>query len=609
MAYAYSDFLNAAKEAGLSGTFDDNDLSLAIKYPEYGLSLVSLRKDLGNAQTNEQRLLAREAENQLRKNYGQYAIGTNSGDMEYASSYGGKIGKAMDDVANFGSFEYGQENDYKNMLDRVTKHEGFSYDPEKDPLFASYKKAYNREGDRASADALAKAAALTGGRASSYAGTAAQEAANYYASKLADAIPQLRGQALEEYNNEYAQLMQGLNALSGDRSMRYGEWQDERNARQQELENLQKQDETDYKRFLDELNAAYQRERDVVTDTQQAWDNAIQVYQLTGQITGPLADYLNQNSEGTAAASGSGGSGGGSGGGVLYSGNTAKLVSSDEAEAREIMAKYRGLAFRDGTIANPITSWADYSRLKELLGYDDATMNENGIYYAYPATKDAAGNLIAPKTIKYLDAVKDAAGNTKLVEKEDSYENYIARESSQDNAKLMLEDLRDYGESKEDVLAQVMTMYLRGIISDAEYDEWWNKYNDMDANKDFGKAYASKRSEEKAAAANAITDTYAQVSEGGNGGYYYSGGGDYPYGYTGYYNPHTTAAANAYMDEQAALLAAARAAAAAAASSGGGGGGGGDYYYHGGNGYDYNSGSSSGSSTVSAGEAMWKRHS
>ena len=123
----------------------------------------------------------------------------------------------------------------------------FEYDPEKDPIFQSYRRTYTREGERAAANALAQASAATGGIPSSYANTAAQEAGNYYAAKLADIIPELSSQALSE--------------------------------------------------------------------EQQAFENALRVYGLTGRATGPLSAYLSaQSSAGGGAAAPVYYYGGGSGG-------------------------------------------------------------------------------------------------------------------------------------------------------------------------------------------------------------------------------------------------------------------------------------------------------
>lgn len=312
MAYTYDDFTKAASSAGVLNSFDANDLDYAKKYPEFGLSMVSLKRDLGNAKTDEQKLLASEAMNQLRKNYGSYWTG-GQGNRSYAASYGSKINDTMKQINNYGDFKY---------------------DPGSDPLYSDYKKAYLREGDRAAANALAQSAAATGGRASSYANAAAQQAANYYAAKVADAIPTLRAQALDEYNN-------GLNILRSNLNMYQG------------------QDDSDYKRYLDMINAEYQKERDAVADAQQELANAMQVYQVTGKITGPLKDLIGAAvKENTGSSGGGGGGGGGTATKVKTTGTPASTGGTQNATQKLAAAIDKTLAKTDGKVSNPVASSA-----------------------------------------------------------------------------------------------------------------------------------------------------------------------------------------------------------------------------------------------------------
>ena len=157
MAYTYDDFTLAANNAGL--TFDQADLDIAKVNPEYGISLVKLTQDVNGAGTPEQKLLAQEAVNQLRK------------------SYGGMVGTATDATTG-GSFSYGKQQSYDGLLDKVVNRTPFSYDIDTDPLYSSYKKSYLREADRAREDTMAQASAMSGGRPSSYAVNAAQQAGN-----------------------------------------------------------------------------------------------------------------------------------------------------------------------------------------------------------------------------------------------------------------------------------------------------------------------------------------------------------------------------------------------------------------------------------------------
>ena len=239
MAYTYNDFLSAANQAGMTNRFSQNDLLTAQKNPEYGISMLGLLQDIDRAGTDEQRLLATEAANQMRKNYGVYNTGDRAGDYGYASSYGSAIGDLMGKINNYGSFEY---------------------DPQKDGIYSAYKKQYLREGERAGANAMAQAAAASGGVPSSYAVTAGQQAGNYYAGQLADMVPTLEQNAYQRYLKDFALL-------------------------QDKLGTYQQQDATDYQRYLDAYNKQLQTE-------QTEYDRAMTLYKLLGYATPEVAEIL-----------------------------------------------------------------------------------------------------------------------------------------------------------------------------------------------------------------------------------------------------------------------------------------------------------------------------
>ena len=364
MAYTYDNFVSAANAAGLMNQFSEQDLQIAQRNPEFGLSLLSLLKDNSNATTAEQQLLATEAANQLRKSYGVYNTGTLGTDSAYAGSYGTQINDLMDQIKNYGSFDYANQDEYQKLLDQITNYgsfsyanqdsyqqlldsivnqQPFSYDLQSDPSWGSYKTAYMREGDRASANALAQASAASGGRASSYALTAAQQAGNYYAGQLADIIPTLEQNAYsrylsdfnnrlsslgamesdrafdyQNYLNQFSQLQSGLGALQSDRDFNYENWMNEYNMLQNSLGNYQGQDATDYQRYLDAYEQQYRAEQDRLAQEQLAYENALASYQTLGYATPEVAKILgikSGGSSGTAGSSGSGGGGGGTGSG------------------------------------------------------------------------------------------------------------------------------------------------------------------------------------------------------------------------------------------------------------------------------------------------------
>ena len=184
MPYSYDDFLSAATSSGLLGEFSQADLETAQRYPEFGLSILSLKKDYHDAATDEQRLLANEAANQLRSSYGNYRGGDDGSRYYSQGKIPGQIDAILDQINNFGSFSFDQEapvydNQYAEqqqaLLDAILNRPDFTWSKETDPLWGSYKKSYLREGDRATANALAQASAASGGRPSSAEVTAATE--------------------------------------------------------------------------------------------------------------------------------------------------------------------------------------------------------------------------------------------------------------------------------------------------------------------------------------------------------------------------------------------------------------------------------------------------
>ena len=109
----------------------------------------------------------------------------------------------------------------KELQDAIINRKDFSYDAEKDPKYASLYKANIRESRRATADALAAAAANTGGVASSYAVTAATEAGDYYASKMSDELAALYDDAYNKYLQEHQLKQNDLSILDAEYERRY----------------------------------------------------------------------------------------------------------------------------------------------------------------------------------------------------------------------------------------------------------------------------------------------------------------------------------------------------------------------------------------------------
>lgn len=384
MPYSYDDFLSAATSSGLLGEFSQADLETAKKYPEFGLSVLSLKRDYHDAATDEQKLLANEAANQLRSSYGNYMGGSDGGSYYSQGKIPGQIDAILDQINNYGSFTFDQEapvydNQYAEqqqaLLDAILNREDFSWSKETDPQWSSYKKSYLREGDRATANALAQASAASGGRASTAAITAATQAGDYYATQLNDIIPTLYQQAYDRYLNEYSMMLQDLGAVNTQEQLDYAKYLDQLtqyntdrnfaydtylgdfNILQGQLSSLQGQDDVDYGRFMDRINLGIQRDETEYQRGQQ--EQALAQAQVdailsaggtpsaeligasgyTNEYVQALEDaYRKAEAERTSASSGSGSGGSGrvtsGGGGTGYNNGgltTSQIIQMQEA--------------------------------------------------------------------------------------------------------------------------------------------------------------------------------------------------------------------------------------------------------------------------------------
>lgn len=164
--YTYDDVMNTAKKYGFSLTA--NDKTLAQRNPDAGMTILNYQHDYKTATTDEAKALAHYRANQIRSQYGGY------------QAAGDGTGYHLDDISP----------------------SSFTYDPEQDAAYQSYRTQYLREGGRASKNAVADAAKLTGGIASSYAVTAGAQAGQAYADKLADKENELRDAAYEKFVDE-----------------------------------------------------------------------------------------------------------------------------------------------------------------------------------------------------------------------------------------------------------------------------------------------------------------------------------------------------------------------------------------------------------------------
>lgn len=397
MAYTYDDFVKAANQSGLMGQFSQDDLNLAQKYPEFGLSVLSLKKDYNNATTAEQRLLANQAANELRKSYGNYSGGADGGSFRLESKLNRRSDDLLDQLGSFGSFSYDEAPTYENtfaqqqkdLLDRILNREDFSWSKETDPQWSSYKKSYLREGDRATANALAQASAASGGRPSSYAVNAATQAGDYYATKLNDVIPTLYQQAYERYLDEYNMKLKDLNTVNQqeqldyakyldrlgqfntDRGFAYQNYADDYDRLRSQLADVQGQDQIDYARYLDEASRR-QTAQDSIRSQVDAIlaaggspsANLVSESGYSSEYVKALEDaYRKQEAEKAAKKSGSGGGG-------TMSLTTAKAMAKEGQFTDTVLNTLRKAGFTDDYIAQ-VYGYTGFGTGRDKLGYDE----------------------------------------------------------------------------------------------------------------------------------------------------------------------------------------------------------------------------------------------
>lgn len=397
MAYTYDDFVKAANQSGLMGQFSQDDLNLAQKYPEFGLSVLSLKKDYNNATTAEQRLLANQAANELRKSYGNYSGGADGGSFRLESKLNRRADDLLDQLGSFGSFSYDEAPTYENtfaqqqkdLLDRILNREDFAWSKETDPQWSSYKKSYLREGDRATANALAQASAASGGRPSSYAVNAATQAGDYYATKLNDVIPTLYQQAYERYLDEYNMKLKDLNAVNQqeqldyakyldrlgqfntDRGFAYQNYADDYDRLRSQLADVQGRDQIDYARYLDEVSRQ-QTAQDSIRGQVDAIlaaggspsANLVSESGYSSEYVKALEDaYRKQEAEKAAKKSGSGGGG-------TMSLTTAKAMAKEGQFTDAVLNTLRKAGFTDDYIAQ-VYGYTGFGTGRDKLGYDE----------------------------------------------------------------------------------------------------------------------------------------------------------------------------------------------------------------------------------------------
>lgn len=126
----------------------------------------------------------------------------------------------------------GYTSQWQQQIDDLTKQimgrGQFQYDINGDALFQQISDRYTQQGKLAMADAMGRAAALTGGHASSYGQSVGQQAYQANLQGLYDKVPELQKMALDRYNADTKWIQQQLALLQDQEDRDYKKWLTER---------------------------------------------------------------------------------------------------------------------------------------------------------------------------------------------------------------------------------------------------------------------------------------------------------------------------------------------------------------------------------------------
>ena len=237
------------------------------------------------------------AQEELRARYG-YSGGADGSEYLGLMAYTGYSGYDDDDGgygggrgSGFGYDPYLSKYQARidALADAILNRDPFSYDKEQDPLYQQYKDTYTRAGQRGMQDTLAQVSARTGGLASSYAESAAQQTYNNYMAQLADKVPELYQLAYSMYMDDLTQDRNDLSMLMGLDDTAYGRWSDDRNfgynAYRDQVADSQWQQQFDYNASRDHVADSqwqqqfdYQKAQDALAQQnwQTQWDYQLQ---------------------------------------------------------------------------------------------------------------------------------------------------------------------------------------------------------------------------------------------------------------------------------------------------------------------------------------------
>ena len=222
-----------------SNKIGNADMALGRNNPGALETILKERQNWANATTPEEKNVAHNRAENIRKAYGSYSGGGDGMKGQYSPTYV-KPNKAAENSnvdALFNKFNEAYKNpaptwtpryeaEIQGLLSDISNRKGFSYNMNEDPMYQQYRDQYIREGQRATKDTAAQTAALTGGYGSTYGAIAAQQGYDNYLAGLNDRVPQLEQMAYGRYTDELADKYNQLGAYQTEENRLYGQYMD-----------------------------------------------------------------------------------------------------------------------------------------------------------------------------------------------------------------------------------------------------------------------------------------------------------------------------------------------------------------------------------------------
>lgn len=195
-----------------------------------------------------------------------------------------------------------------SLLNKILGTTPFTYNPTTDPAYQAYLGQTQREGARASEDAMATGAALSGGRQNSWSTAVGADTSARYAKMATDSIPEFQDAAYGKYRDGINDQYNQLDTLMKVDDTAYARSQDEksnyaatagqfRGDFQKEINNVKNDGDTSNDWKADILGSMRQdkiagQETAKSQSDQAAFSNALDVMKTLGYATPEIANML-----------------------------------------------------------------------------------------------------------------------------------------------------------------------------------------------------------------------------------------------------------------------------------------------------------------------------